>query len=130
MRFLLVLGCALALLAPGAEASSATTLTIRYLEDRERPAEAITWTLRCDPLGGTHPRRAAVCRALERLGWQAFRPVPPDTACAELYGGPQLARVTGRVDGRRVWVRLSRANGCEIARWSRVPALLPPGGAT
>jgi hypothetical protein len=69
-----------------------------------------------------------VCRELSRLGWQAFRPPSPTTACAELYGGPQVALVRGRVQGRRVWVRLSRVDGCQIARWSRVSSLLPPGG--
>ena len=52
----------------------------------------------------------------------------PATACAELYGGPQVALVRGRVQGRRVWVRLSRVDGCQIARWGKVPSLLPPGG--
>ncbi|HET9288567.1 MAG TPA: SSI family serine proteinase inhibitor [Gaiella sp.] len=128
MRALLVLGCALALLAPVARAAPATVLSITYVEDSARPSKPLRWTLRCDPLGGTHPRRAGVCRELARLGWQAFRPPSPTTACAELYGGPQVALVTGRVQGRRVWVRLSRVDGCQIARWGRVPSLLPPGG--
>jgi hypothetical protein len=130
MRAVLVLGCAVALLAPGAEASSATALTITYIEDSGRPTERVRWTLRCDPVGGSHPRRAAVCRELGRLGWRAFRPTPRDTVCAEIYGGPQVAIVSGRVDGRWVWVRLSRIDGCEIERWGRVRGLLPPGGAT
>ena len=128
MRVLLVVGCAIAFLAPVARASPATELTITYLEDSARPADRVRWTLRCDPLGGTHPRRAAVCRELAPLGWRAFRRVPPDLACAELYGGPQGAIVTGRVAGRRVWARLTRVDGCQIERWSRVRSLLPPGG--
>jgi hypothetical protein len=52
-----------------------------------------------------------------------------DAVCTELYGGPQVALVVGSVQGRRVWARLQRRNGCEIARWSRVsPWLLPAGG--
>lgn len=130
MRVLLVVGCALALLAPVADASPSTSLTITYLEDAARPTDRVRWTLRCGPTGGTHPRRAAACRELSRLGFGAFRPVPPDMACAELYGGPQLAIVTGRVGGRRVWAKLTRVDGCQIARWERVPSLLPAGGAT
>ena len=129
MRALLVLGCAVALLAPVAQASSSTALTITYIADSSRPDDRVRWTLRCNPVGGTHPRRAAVCRELERLGWRAFRPTPTDTACAEIYGGPQVAIVSGRVDGRSVWVRLSRTDGCEIERWGRVRGLLPRGGA-
>ena len=128
MRILLVLAGALALLAPVADASSTTSLTIAYLEDLERPTERVRWTLRCDPFGGTHPRRAASCRELARLGWRAFRPVPPDLACTEIYGGPQVAIVSGRVRGRRVWARLSRGDGCQMQRWDRIPSLLPAGG--
>ena len=128
MRLLLVLACALALLAPAAEAAVSTSLTITYIEDVARPGERVRWTVRCGPLEGNHPRRAAVCRELGRLGWQVFRPVPEDMACTQVYGGPQVAIVSGRVNGHAVWARLSRADGCQIARWSRVPALLPVGG--
>ncbi len=128
MRPLLVLGCAVALLAPVAQAAPATVLTITYLEDSARPTERVRWTLRCDPVGGTHPRRVGSCRELARLGSRAFRPVPPDMACTELYGGPQQAIVSGRVEGRRVWAKLTRVDGCQIARWDRVPSLLPSGG--
>jgi Subtilisin inhibitor-like len=128
MRPLLVLGCALALVVPAAHASPGTSLAIAYIEDIERPTERIRWTLRCDPARGTHPRRVAVCRELARLGWRAFRAVPLDKACTQIYGGPQVAIVSGRVDGRAVWARLSRADGCQIARWGRVRSLLPPGG--
>jgi hypothetical protein len=128
MRALLVVTCAVALLVPVARAGSPTALAIVYLADASKPSERVRWTLRCDPVGGTHPRRAAVCRDLARLGWRVFRPPAPGTACAELYGGPQAALVTGTVGGRRVWARLNRIDGCQIARWSRVPGLLPPGG--
>jgi hypothetical protein len=129
MRPLLVLACVLALVAPAAAAAPGTGLTITYLEDVNRPTERVRWTVRCDPVAGTHPRRAAVCRDLDRLGWEVFRPVPQDRACTQLYGGPQVAIVSGRVDGHAVWARLSRADGCQISRWARVPSLLPPGGA-
>jgi hypothetical protein len=128
MRALLVLAAALALLAPIAQASSSTVLTVVYLEDVARPSERVRWTLRCEPPGGTLPRRAKACRELERLGWRAFSPVSPTMACTEIYGGPQVAIVSGRVEGRRVWARLSRIDGCQIARWERVPSLLPAGG--
>lgn len=129
MRALIVLGCAVALLAPAAVASSSTSLTITYIADIDRPTDRVRWTLRCDPIGGTHPRRAAVCRELARLGREAFRPVPPDEACTQVFGGPQVAIVSGHVGGRRVWARLSRVDGCQVARWDRVAGLLPRGGA-
>jgi hypothetical protein len=129
LRLLLVVGCVVAFLAPGARASSTTSLTITYVADSSRPTDRVRWTLACQPPSGTHPRRAAACRELARLGFRAFAPVPKDTACAEIYGGPQVAIVSGRVGGRRVWARLSRVDGCQIERWARVRSLLPAGGA-
>ena len=128
MRVLLVLGCALVLLAPVAQASSPTVLSIVYVEDAKRPSERVRWSLRCDPVGGTLPRRAAACRELSRVGWRAFAPVPANMVCTEIFGGPQVAIVSGRVDGHRVWARLTRVDGCQIARWKRIPSLLPAGG--
>jgi hypothetical protein len=125
MRLLLVLGVAVALLVPVARAAPSTALTITYLADADHPSERVRWTLRCDPVGGTHPRRVTACRELARVGREAFRPVAPDAACTQIYGGPQVAIVTGRVDGRAVWTRLTRADGCQLTRWNRVPSLLP-----
>jgi hypothetical protein len=83
-------------------------------------------TLRCgDSATGNVPRPAEACRRLHRLGPDAFRPTPRDTACTEISGGPSTARVTGIYFGRPVWIRLRRDNGCEIARWQRVAFLLP-----
>jgi hypothetical protein len=128
MRALLLVACVIGLVVADARAASSTHLTVTYREDRGRPTQRVRWTVSCNPTGGTHPRRAAVCRELARVGWAAFRPVPTDTACAQIYGGPQVAIVSGRVGGRRVWARLTRADGCQIARWERLPSLLPPGG--
>lgn len=127
MRILLAACCITALLVPQTHAAPGTWLTITYDPDSRAAGERTRWTLGCAPTRGTHPRRAAACRELGRVGWQAFRPVLGDRACAELYGGPQVAVVSGSVDGRRVWARLSRTDGCEIERWGRIPSLLPKG---
>lgn len=127
MRVLFLIAFLLGLAAPVASAASSTALRLTYDEDSMRPGPRTTWTLRCDPVGGDHPRRAAVCRALARTGWRVFQPMQRETVCAEIFGGPQVALVTGRVAGHRVWARLSRTDGCEIARWDRVEGLLPRG---
>lgn len=112
-------------LAAGAGAASTggepgrTALRVVYYEDGREPETRIVRTLRCDPVGGDHPRRTAACRELARLGIATLRPVPRDAVCAQIDGGPQVATVTGTVGGRRVWVRLRRTDGCEIARWNR-----------
>ena len=81
-----------------------------------------TWTLRCDPPGGSLPRAQAACA---RLKPEALRSLAPDTICTQIYGGPQTARVRGRLNGRAVDARFSRTNGCEIHRWDSVRFLLP-----
>lgn len=84
-----------------------------------------TWTLTCDPPGGTHPDPAWACASLEAAGGiAAFEPVPRDAVCTEIYGGPATAQVTGTVDGEPVNADFSRTNGCEISRWDAVLTLL------
>jgi hypothetical protein len=80
------------------------------------------WALTCGPAGGTLPKAAAACR---KLSGDWFAPVPSGTACTQVYGGDQTARVTGTFRGRRVWVVFRRTNGCEITRWNRVSFLFP-----
>ena len=82
------------------------------------------WTLRCAPVAGTLPHRAAACRRLAGMS-RPFRPVPKDAVCTEIYGGPQTALVTGRLRGSRVRAHFDRHDGCEIARWERVRFLFP-----
>ena len=81
-----------------------------------------TWTLRCEPAGGSLPAARAACSRLNR---EALRPLPPDTICTQIYGGPQRARITGRIDGEPIDARFSRSNGCEIHRWDSVRYLFP-----
>jgi hypothetical protein len=64
---------------------------------------------------------APACPTLTRAD---LRPVPANVACTEIYGGPATARVRGTLNGESVDARLSRTNGCEIARWGRNAALL------
>jgi hypothetical protein len=80
-------------------------------------------SIECERLGTSAPE--APCRGLsvERLA-----PVPPTTACAEIYGGPATARVTGTLRGERVEAEFSRVDACEIERWDRNAALLGPPG--
>lgn len=122
---LAALGGTSALAAGISGASGPTELRIVYLADGSRPEQRLVRTLACDPPRGTLRRRAAACAALARTGASTLRPVPPDTACAQVYGGPQVLLVTGRIDGRRVWARLRRDDGCQIARWERNRFLVP-----
>ena len=116
----------LAATAPGASPGSGPiALRVVYAEDGREPETRIVHTLRCDPPRGTLPRRTAACRELRRLESSTLRPVPAGRACTEIYGGPQVAIVSGTVAGRRVWARLRRDDGCQIDRWERNWFLVP-----
>ncbi|HEU5483629.1 MAG TPA: SSI family serine proteinase inhibitor [Microlunatus sp.] len=86
-----------------------------------------TWTLTCDPPGGTHPDPAGACQSLTEHP-SALRPVPKDKMCAQVYGGPERATVRGTWDGEQVLASLSRTNACETARWDSLVPLVPSGG--
>jgi hypothetical protein len=88
-----------------------------------------TWHLTCSPAGGDHPDPAKACAALARRGRIALAAVPADQLCTQVYGGPQTARIMGTWQGEPVDVRLSRTDGCQIARWDALVGLLPAGGA-
>ena len=106
-----------------------TSLTITFWAEGPDASKPRRWTLRCAPTGGTLPRGAVACRRLGAGGPKLFAPVPPNMVCTEIYGGPQTARVVGKVAGKRIWASFSRTNGCHIDRWERMsPWLLPLGG--
>ncbi len=107
---------------PPAPAPPATQLTVVFWpQGREGPAQEATLT--CDPVGGTHPRPAEACDALLAHA-DALSPLPPDSVCTQIYGGPEEAEVSGTVDGEAVEAAFSRQNGCEIDRWDRLEPLL------
>jgi hypothetical protein len=49
----------------------------------------------------------------------------PNRACTEIYGGPERARVSGRIGARRIARGFSRTDGCQIADWRTAMPLLP-----
>ena len=53
-----------------------------------------------------------------------FEPFSTAVACAAVFGGPQTARVTGTLGGKRIDAAFARNNGCEIARWDALEAVL------
>lgn len=75
--------------------------------------------------GCTLPDPAGALAAVERFGEDIFFPKPgPPKLCTQQYGGPQVAVVTGSINGRPVSVTFSRTDGCEIARWRAMAPLL------
>jgi hypothetical protein len=103
---------------PGSEGPPRYDLTITYWPTG-RDGDSRSATLTCDPDGGTHPDPNGACDMLLE-NEDALKPVPGDVACTEIYGGPQLATISGS----GVDATLSRTNGCEIARWDALAPLL------
>ena len=68
------------------------------------------------------------CRLLGGLEARDLEPVPRRTACAQVYGGPGTARVTGELRDVPVTAEFDLTDGCEIARWRRNAALLGAPG--
>ena len=132
---LLLAGCAVDPFARSSDEGSATAIPTTvpdptvFLEVTVWPngtGDAVQAALQCDPPGGDHPRAETACAAVHTNA-TALQPVRADMACTQQYGGPERARVRGIVDGTDVSAELSRANGCEIARWDSLAPLLAIG---
>jgi hypothetical protein len=94
---------------------------LRVAVDRDgkggKPAQ--TSTVRCSAADAS-PQ----CEKVAALRLADLEPASGATACTELYGGPETATITGTLRGERVNLKLTRVNGCEIARWEAARALL------
>lgn len=107
---------------------------------------SLTVTLDPDGPGGDEPmveevscdedETEADCAAAGDLQTDDVAPVDPDTACTEIFGGPDELRIQGTLGDEGIDVELTRANGCEIERFDAalplVQALFPdyePGAA-
>jgi hypothetical protein len=102
------------------KATSLADLVVRVDDDGPggaRPPRELR--LRC-----ADPRDSTACGAAAGVSEAELRPSPADRICAELYGGPQTASITGRLRRDAVSARYSRANRCEVNRWERVRDLL------
>jgi Subtilisin inhibitor-like len=123
---ILLAGCANASTGAGGTVppSSGGITSLTVTANPGEGAAPSTWTLTCDPPGGSHPQASAACAELVSAKGDPFAETPKGTACSMIYGGAQKAQVTGSFDGRPVDTKFSRTNGCEVARWGRVAALL------
>ena len=102
--------------APGPQGAS---LTVR-VQPKGPDGPSKRTRIECERLG----EGSETCRSLARLTAEQLAPVPADVACAERYGGPAQARVTGVVRGERVDARFNRTDACETRRWNDNAALL------
>ena len=67
-------------------------------------------------------------QALTEHGETALPAVAKDQMCAQQFGGPETATITGTLAGQGpVNSSLSRKDSCEISRWDALKGLLPAG---
>ena len=88
------------------------------------PATALEVTLDADGSGGQQAQAAqlscpgsAGCAELDGVTRADLAPVPPTTACTEIFGGPDVVTIEGELEGEPVKATLNRSNGCEIERF-------------
>lgn len=106
---------------PAATDQAKLTIVVRD----EPSADPSTTTVDCT--AGGADADTPPCPDALRLTPEDFAPTPADTACTEIYGGPETASIEGTVDGQEVQATITRANGCEIDRWETIVAPLGAG---
>jgi hypothetical protein len=96
--------------------SGATELSVTLDPDGPGGQEAMTESVACEAGADESP--------CANLTAEDMAPVPPATACTEIYGGPDEATLDGTIAGEPVTAIFTRANGCEIERFDRITPLL------
>jgi subtilisin inhibitor-like len=116
----------------GGDVQATITLTIEVTAD----GPLRSGTLSCGPGGASgtghlaDPAAAqAACTLLqgdEGVRDRLLHGPDPDRMCTMQYGGPEVARVTGQIDGQQVDATLDRTDGCGISEWQAATALVGP----
>ncbi|MFJ3958767.1 serine protease inhibitor [Arthrobacter sp. NPDC090010] len=117
--------------SPGTPSGAdAISLTVARVD--QPGAATVTLRLECRAgkaaAGSTVPDPAAACALLNSQPGLLGPAQKPGTACTDLYGGPETARVTGTLNGKPVEAKLSRTNGCSTAQWTALAPLLGSSG--
>jgi hypothetical protein len=119
----------------GSDVHGAISLTVEVNSDGTALRSG---TLTCgDTASGTSyladPAAAQAACDLVRDNAEAVRRLVdgPDTdrICTMQYGGPEVAKVTGTIDGTEIDATINRTDGCAIADWTLLEPLIGPPGA-
>jgi hypothetical protein len=94
----------------------------------------ITGTIRCDENGATgtgvyDDTAVDICSQMsEHRGplMTLSKEDPDGRMCAQVYGGPQRATITGTIEGQPVDIDVQRTDGCGIDDWQSLEWLLGP----
>jgi uncharacterized protein YceK len=71
-----------------------------------------------------HPTDSQACGAAAGVSAADLEPTAGDTACTQIFGGPEEATIKGEIRGNPVDATFKRSDGCEITRWDHVKPLL------
>ncbi len=122
----------LVITACGGDEDAAKSLTVT-VEHPDR--ETLEYTVTCDgddasvEPNGVGVDAAAACDTLQDANAvnRLVEGPPADRMCTAIFGGPDVATVTGTIDGQSVDTTITRADGCGIAEWDELlGGLLPP----
>jgi hypothetical protein len=124
MRRAALLAIVAALLACGdasARPKAPTAVRVSVDPDGSGPLPATAIRIRCTSSGDM----AHGCRVLRRVPLVAFAPTrPPGSVCAQVWGGPERARVVGRLRGRAIDAHFDRSDACGMEQWQLAAPLL------
>ena len=93
-----------------------TSLTVSYTAEAGFAAAVL---LRCDPVGGGHPKKAQACRSLARVSGDPGRLAPAPMMCTMEFA-PITAQVKGTWQGRKVNWSKKFGNRCDMHRTTGV----------
>ncbi|WP_353711156.1 SSI family serine proteinase inhibitor [Arthrobacter sp. K5] len=113
---------------PGA-GDAELSITVKASKD----GKVVNYTLVCKdgaPMAESqHPNAAAGCTALKNNAAIVNRAAPPKgISCTQQYGGPQVATVTGEVNGTPVETSFALRDGCQIGAWNAAKDILGAAG--
>lgn len=117
--------------APPGEGEGTELAIERSLDGEAAPGldfQEGTWTLTCAPAGGDHPAPEEACARIDEVGTDPFVSdgQDKDVPCTLQYGGPEVVRVTGHIDGTEIDTEFTKQNGCEIERFDTVAEVVDP----
>jgi len=102
--------------APASPVPPKVSLDIKVSGGPGQPTEH--WTLKCDPVGGTHPDPAQACAVLLKAK-TPFAPVPKGVACPMILASSKTATVKGIYFGQHVDTTFIQG-GCQLERWAKI----------
>lgn len=116
--------------AAAAARPAAVSLSVRY---DDGAGDLRSGRLTCDAhgsratgaLAGHGVSAARQCARVRAIRGLLVHAPAGSRICTQIYGGPEILRVSGTIGNARVRRRYKRTNGCEIADFARVVHALP-----